>query len=232
MATDFRGLEFSVDWASSPKWATSRESESISVVEAVDGNLGIVLVDVQGSGSSGGRRLALTLANFARNLLESGVAPAEVTIATHQHLIALREGKVSASIHCIWIDAGSGEVVVTGYGPLFAAFRSGDNWTFLNLVAELAGISALTGSARQVFNLTPGASLIVTNDGVGRLDELADWQFGAAIDANYILGCSHSSESGRPKSDKSVVVVSVNTSPTSDRRRTGRMTLPVTGRSS
>jgi serine phosphatase RsbU (regulator of sigma subunit) len=208
-----REWRIEISWAASPRWATSGSSDLVDVVEQPGQEWAIIMIDVQGSGL-GGRRLAGTLMRMTREYLASGLAPTTAVLASHQFLLASRQGKVGASIHVCVVNAIAGQVSIAGLGPLGIATKSDDGWCVDSFPGSGAGFDREVNVETRTFPLTSGQQLVLANDGItNRGEDLTallgvldadNTSFGSAL---QVLDCAISRDSGRPRSDMAVALI-------------------------
>jgi len=202
-----------ISWAACPRWATSGSSDLVDAVEQLGHEWAIIMIDVQGSGL-GGRALASTLMRFARECLAAGMAPATAVLAVHQHLFALRHGKVGASIHVCVVDSKAGSATICGLGPLSVATGQGQSWEFMCFEAPGAGFERDVAVELRTQQLASGQRLVLANDGIARqYDDLATLLSPPGPDeiqpetARQILEEAVRRDSGRPRSDMAIALV-------------------------
>jgi serine phosphatase RsbU (regulator of sigma subunit) len=94
------------------KYAVSVSGDTLEMVERPHGGLSIVLVDGQRSGKSA-KKISNVVARKAVQLLAEGVRDGVVARAAHDYLFNYRDGKVSATLNIISVDAHSQTVVVS-----------------------------------------------------------------------------------------------------------------------
>lgn len=241
MVQDSGNRRIEISWAACPRWATSGSSDLVDVVEQLNHRWAVLMVDVQGSGPSG-RRLASTLMHMARECLAAGMTVDTSVLAVHQHLFAVRQGKVGASIHACVVDAQAGVAHLAGLGPLGVATTgaSGDGWRIDKLQAPAAGFERDVEVLTVDCSLTPRQQLILANDGVTHQQDglavlLASSPFdqgGHIESARQLLDEAIARESGRPRSDMAVALISFDEEPAAeDRVLHARISIPVrTGR--
>jgi serine phosphatase RsbU (regulator of sigma subunit) len=221
-----------ISWAACPRWATSESADLVDAVEQLGGQWVALLIDVQGSGG-GGRRLASTLMHMTRESLAAGLDPATAVLATNQHLFALRQGKVGASVHACTIDPGAGCVLIAGLGKVTVATRSDQSWETAVLQGQLAGFDrdAVVESMRCPFR--PGEKIVIASDGVAHGAEdlsaiLDDDRNGAdgVLDARNQLERAIQRDAGRPRADMAIVTVTWCHDEAEDRMLRARISIP------
>jgi serine phosphatase RsbU (regulator of sigma subunit) len=94
------------------KYAVSESGDTLEFIERPHGGLSIVLVDGQRSGRSA-KKISNVVARKAVQLLAEGVRDGVVARAAHDYLYNYRDGKVSATLNIISVDAFSETIVVS-----------------------------------------------------------------------------------------------------------------------
>lgn len=94
------------------KYAVSKSGDTLEMVERPHGGLSIVLVDGQRSGHSA-KKISNVVARKAVQLLAEGVRDGVVARAAHDYLYNYRDGKVSATLNIVSVDAESETIVVS-----------------------------------------------------------------------------------------------------------------------
>lgn len=228
--------QLNVSWAMCPKWATRQSAEAVQLVEGLAGKISLSMVDVQGSGSSGGRRLAIELQTFLRHQLASGIGPETAMLATNQHLLALRGGRVSAAIHIADVSSDHAVLTVCGYGLVNLAVKSSSSWVTSQLEVDLAGRNSDALPALTTILLPTCATVVLANDGFAATPdrfiafvEALESGSSAGSPSSALLAVSIVADSGRAKSDKTVAVFTRTQQQNPDRRQTGMFTFPTNG---
>lgn len=223
-----------MSWATCPKWATRHSAETVEVIERVDGRQSVVMIDVQGSGSDGGRRLAHALMTFCRQIASSGVTSELVVQAAHQHLVAIRGGSVGAAIHVAEVSADHATVTVAGYGPLAAAWTDGPAWRYASVDSALAGHVLAEPATCRTIQLQDSGALVLANDGVASPDRPLSGLLSTVTEdqasARHLLLQSNKTDQGRPRSDKSIVVIRHCRDDDQDRIKSAEHVYPSNGR--
>lgn len=186
----------------------------IDVVEQPAMGWAIVLIDVQGSGSSG-RPLAGTLMRMARECLAAGMSPPTTAAAVHEHLFAVRQGKVGASVHICAVNVFEGSAQVVGLGPLGLATGCDATWNVSWFRAPGAGF-ARAGQPQSVeISLVPGQVLVLANDGIAQRGDGLQSLLATACarrarieTARQILDEAIARDDERPRSDMAVAMLS------------------------
>jgi hypothetical protein len=221
--------QLEISWATCPKWATRPGADCLELVETPTGQFAVILVDVQGSGSAGARKLGLALVSFCRGLLASGVSAEIAARSTAQYLAGARDGKVGASIHCLLISREQSSLAISGYGPLaIATLGEGQEPSFQSLDGQIAGFSSDAGPESVLTEIPAPGRVVVANDGVAANSAAFSGLAGNrdARSADDYLTLSNDADNGRPRSDKSIVVLSRFYATLADRRLSGALVLP------
>jgi hypothetical protein len=193
----------------------------VDIIEGLDGSWTVSLIDVQGSGSGAGRKLAISLLSFMNHLISGGVDITSALDATHSHLKAMKAGKVGASVHLVRVSDDT--IQVAGFGKL-AAWVLGDPPTSIQLTSNLAGISDKPEVAAASFAIHSVKALVLGNDGVATsADEISrlTQPWAGDVNAHEILSRSIAQDSGRARSDKTVVVITQSQTNGGSRIRAG-----------
>jgi hypothetical protein len=216
-----------IGWAACPRWASSASSDLVDAVELLGGGWAVILIDVQGSGG-GGRSLASNLLHFTREHLSMGLTPDVAAAATHQHLLAFRNGRVGASIHIVAIEPTDSAARIVGYGPLTIATFDGDRWTGQTTSSPVAGFlpasePEITAVALQDLNVN-----VFANDGVARnLADLEQLECGVGSDAADFLARAVARDHGRARSDMAVATIRRTSSELTDRTVRASISVPL-----
>lgn len=229
-----RDRRVEISWAACPRWATSASSDLVDVVERLSQEWAVVMIDIQGSGP-GGRRLAATLMHMARECLAAGMTAVTSVLAVHQHLFALRQGKVGASIHVCVIDAHSDRAYVAGLGHLGIATSRDGGWNIDRVQTPGGGFTQDAAVQSIDCALALGQQLILANDGITHqqdgLEAMLVSSHGDDVhfeSARQFLDEAIARESGRPRSDMAVALISYDEDPVPDDRVLhARLSVPV-----
>jgi hypothetical protein len=221
-----------ISWAACPRWATLQSADLVDAAEQLGGQWAVVLVDVQGSGR-GGRRLASSLMGMTREHLASGLTAETAVLAVHQHLYALRQGKVGASIHVCEVDATAARASIAGLGMLNVATFTDRDWQVSALEAPLAGFGRNVTVATVTCAFSAGTCIILANDGVahnsGDLSVLLHDPHvqDVQLNAECVLLRAIQRDSGRPRSDMAVAVIEHRTADPGHRILGAHITIPI-----
>jgi hypothetical protein len=222
-----------ISWAACPRWATFQSADLVDAVEQLGGQWAVVFVDVQGSGR-GGRRLASTLLRMTREHLASGMSAETAVLAVHQHLHALRQGKVGASIHVCEVDAISARASIAGLGTLSVATSASDEWKTNAIEATPAGFESNVEVAKSRCDFRAGTRIILANDGVAhKASDLSSLlthpqeQSERELTAECLLRRANQRDSGRPRSDMAVAVIEHRTADPDFRILGAHVSIPV-----
>jgi hypothetical protein len=216
-----------LNWAACPQWATSASADLVDAVERVGGGWTVLLIDVQGSGS-GGRRLAGALMHFARQQVAAGVDPVTAVSSVHQHLVALRQGKVGASVHVCALNGEGTHISVVGFGALEFARRESDGWSLDEFRSTPAGFADGSPPSGLTSELCPGDQVVLANDGIAHsTGELNALLGDGALPAGAILDAAIRRDGGRPRADMAVVTLQRTTTAEQQQVLTARVSIPV-----
>lgn len=189
-------------WAAVPKWASRSSSDAVGIIAGTPTSLTVVMIDVQGSGTSG-TQLARTLLAFATNLLQSGVAGDIAADATRMHLLSLRQGRVYASILIATAHPETDELIVASVGKHLVAVYVGTTWHRHHAEA---------GETIQIQRIPfpVGANAVIPNDGIAIVSDsllvlLPTTESGDL--ARAVLQAAITDANGRPRSDMAVAVL-------------------------
>jgi len=167
MSSSIETRAISIAWASCTRWAVRESADIVDVVEQPGGHTGIVLLDVQGTGS-GARRLGQALTLEARSLLSGGVSPDLVTHSLNQLLHFRREGQVGATILVAAVSAARRRIEIAGYGDATLARQDSGGWSCDELSCVLAGHDPGAAPDCRILSLDCGATIVLSSDGLAR----------------------------------------------------------------
>ena len=221
-----------VSWAACPRWATSESADLVDAVEQLGGNWAVLLIDVQGSGG-GGRRLAANLMRMTREALGAGLDARTAVMTANQHLFALRNGKVGASVHVCSIDPGADCVSIAGLGKLTVGALCVGTWETGQLQGQLAGFDrdAQVESITCDFHL--GEQIVIANDGIAhdptdlsQILQADQAHVSSPLDARLLLDLAIERDSGRPRADMAIVTIAHCQDESEDRTLRARVSVP------
>jgi hypothetical protein len=216
-------LQVDIGIAKASKWASRASGDTAEVVER-PGGFALVVVDGQGSGAAA-KSLSLMLTARAISLLKDGVRDGAVARAVHDHLLAYRGGKISASLDIVSVDGERREVVVTRNATTPFVSVRGSHDPELVLPGEGSiGRYRCTRPSVWTFPVDGGLEIWIVTDGVtgagarsgehgfvlrdaiaaGRGDERS-----ATDRAIRLLEAAIAADRGRPADDMTVALVAV-----------------------
>jgi hypothetical protein len=220
--------------ASTPRWATRTGSDAIGFVRGPAGSLNLVMIDVQGSGP-GGTALAQSLYGFTSDLLRAGTTVQVALEAVNLHLVALRHGRVLASVLLASAPPEADALRILTAGKHVIGIRQ---FNELNVkVVESPMIGGLERSVpmETLLQIARGFSVILPNDGVAasepELRDLLAVTGGNTVTAADVLSSAIARDSSRPRSDMAVATISLGLPLILDGIEHGSISLP-TSRSS
>ena len=224
-------LEFA--WSAAPKWPNAASSDLVGVAVRKNGSSVAIMIDVQGSGSTG-NGLAHTLLRFALDIAESGVSEELVAQAANQHLYAVREGRVSAAVQVISLDWNTREMKLCGFGDCVIGQYSHGDWATRLFRAAGAGTSRAVPPHTMTMAIEPDDQIIFANDGIARdedglrscLPDNSHPTRGAGL-ADHIVRAAIERDGGRTRSDMAVTVISLTAQPDGHRMASGSLILPL-----
>ena len=232
-------IQFAV--AKVSKYATSESGDTLEMVERPLGGLSIVLVDGQRSGRSA-KKISNIVARKAIQLLAEGVRDGAAARAAHDYLYTYRGGKVTATLNIISVDAVTKTLVISRNNESPVRVHTPQRGLFLlDEPAESLGTRRNVKPDITEIPMELGPLVIAFTDG---LRHAGSWHGSGCFDpvrvtrellaggisnpqaiADSLLQQAVELDSGRPRDDISVVVVSVKEKGNGDdvRRMQGRM---------
>lgn len=232
-------IQFAV--AKVSKYATSESGDTLEMVERPLGGLSIVLVDGQRSGRSA-KKISNIVARKAIQLLAEGVRDGAAARAAHDYLYTYRGGKVTATLNIISVDAVTKTLVISRNNESPVIVHTPQRGLFLlDEPAESLGTRRNVKPDITEIPMELGPLVIAFTDG---LRHAGSWHGSGCFDpvqvtrellaggisnpqaiADSLLQQAVELDSGRPRDDISVVVVSVKEKGNGDdvRRMQGRM---------
>lgn len=94
------------------KYAVSESGDTLEMIERPHGGLSLILVDGQRSGKSA-KKISNIVARKCVQLLGEGIRDGAVARAANDYLFTYRDGKVTATLNMISIDAVSETIVIS-----------------------------------------------------------------------------------------------------------------------
>lgn len=207
------------------KYATSESGDTLEMIERPHGGISMVLVDGQRSGKSA-KAISNVVARKAIQLLAEGVRDGAAARAAHDYLYTYRKGKVSATLNIISVDTFTKTFVISRNNEAPVIIHTADEGLYL-----LDAPSRSVGTHRNtkpVINEIPvklGTVIVVFTDGLRHAGSLSgsrnydpyaatkrmleDGMTDAQFIADTLLEEAVVMDSGRPRDDISVLVISV-----------------------
>ncbi len=219
-----RGLELQLASAKINKYASSESGDTVEIIERPHGGVSVVIADGQRSGRSA-KIISNLVVQKAISLLAEGVRDGAVARATHDYLLTLRGGKVSAEMEILSVDLISNTVVVSRNARCPVVVRRGTEVSWLDGEADAIGIYRNTKPSISELDFEANLTILAFTDGVwsagtvagNRIDlpallALHDPDFTAPADvlADAILAEALRLDSGRPRDDATVLVLKLH----------------------
>lgn len=235
-------LEILFSVAKIEKYAVSQSGDTLEIIERPMGGLSFVLVDGQRSGHSA-KRISNIVARKAIQLLAEGVRDGAVARAAHDYLYTFRDGKVTATLNIISVDAVSKTIVISRNNDSPVIVHTPQRGLFLlDEPSQAIGVRRHTKPIITEIPMELGPLVIAFTDG---LRHAGSWHGGSSFDvleatrrllaegtsdpqtlADNLLQQAVALDNGRPRDDISVVVVLVRAeSGDNVRRMSGRLLL-------
>jgi serine phosphatase RsbU (regulator of sigma subunit) len=158
-------LELQIAVAKVNKYAVSESGDTVEVVERPHGGTSIVVADGQRSGRSA-KAISNSVVRKALSLLADGVRDGAVARATHDYLLTLRGGKVSAELSIVSIDLVTNTLVISRNARCPVLVRQAEHWRWLDEPAEAVGLHRNTKPSISELPLAPLTTLVVFTDGI------------------------------------------------------------------
>ncbi len=224
------------------KYAVSQSGDTLEIIERPHGGLSFVLVDGQRSGQSA-KKISNLVARKAIQLLGEGVRDGAVARAAHDYLYSYRDGKVTATLNIISIDAVSRTLVISRNNESPIIVHTPQLGIYLlDEPSQAIGVQRFTKPVITEIPMELGPLVIAFTDGLrhagswhgdNRLDVvgvvrelLAQGVADPQTVADTLLAQAVMLDEGRPRDDISVVVVRVRAHLGDNiRRMSGRLIL-------
>ena len=207
------------------KYATSESGDTLEMIERPHGGISFVLVDGQRSGKSA-KAISNVVARKAIQLLSEGVRDGSAARAAHDYLFTYRGGKVSATLNILSVDAITKTLVIARNNPApVIVHTAADGIYTLDEPSQAVGVNRLIKPVMAEIPLLPQTVVVIFTDGLQhaggmsettRLDPLtavqtllANGEYDPQRIADSLLNEAYRLDSGRPRDDISVLVVSV-----------------------
>lgn len=158
-------VEIRVAVAKTPKFSLSESGDSVEVIERPKGGLTAVVVDGQGHGRAAKRVSQLMVAK-ALALVADGARDGAVARAVHDHLFALREGKVSAELTLVTVDLHTKSLVVSRNSHCPAIVARNGRSAVSRKATEPIGVHSRMKPAVDEWPLEAGTVVLAFTDGV------------------------------------------------------------------
>ncbi|MDI9549010.1 MAG: PP2C family protein-serine/threonine phosphatase [Chloroflexota bacterium] len=219
--TPSRALEVQLAVAKIGKYASSESGDTVEIIERPNGGISVVVADGQRSGRSA-KVISNLVVQKAISLLAEGVRDGAVARATHDYLLTLRGGKVSAEMEIISVDLISNTLVISRNARCPVIIRHGQEVSWLDHATDAIGIYRNTKPSVNELELEEGLTVLAFTDGVwgagspagARIDLPAillrhDPDLAAPADqlADSVLAEALSLDHGRARDDATVIVV-------------------------
>jgi serine phosphatase RsbU (regulator of sigma subunit) len=207
------------------KYATSESGDTLEMIERPHGGMSLVLVDGQRSGKSA-KAISNVVARKAIQLLSEGVRDGAAARAAHDYLFTYRGGKVSATLNIVSVDAVTKTLVIARNNPAPVIVHTAEAGLYkLDEASQPVGVHRHTKPVMTEIPLQPQTVVVVFTDGLQHagsmsgsrhLDAfmavralLAAGKYDPQQIADVLLNEAYLMDSGRPRDDISVLVVSV-----------------------
>jgi serine phosphatase RsbU (regulator of sigma subunit) len=234
-------MEVKVAVAKVPKSGLSESGDSVEVVERPRQGLTAIMADGQTHGRAAKRTSHMVVAKAAQ-LVVDGVRDGAVARGVHDHLYAVRDGKVSTELTMISVDFRTKSLVITRntHVPVFLR-RPGGAVERLDEHVEPIGIRELMKPVIAEVPLEPGIVVLAFTDGVlsagRRYDAELNLDDVAAMVAAAEPGCMRELADGllekaidldhrRPADDMSVLAVGLGPANDEDHVRRMEVAMP------
>ncbi|MDB4897696.1 MAG: hypothetical protein JWN15_3958 [Firmicutes bacterium] len=234
-------MEVKVAVAKVPKSGLSESGDSVEVVERPRQGLTAIMADGQTHGRAAKRTSHMVVAKAAQ-LVVDGVRDGAVARGVHDHLYAVRDGKVSTELTMISVDFRTKSLVITRntHVPVFLR-RPGGAVERLDEHVEPIGIRELMKPLIAEVPLEPGIVVLAFTDGVlsagRRYDAELSLDDVAAMVAAAEPGCMRELADGllekaidldhrRPADDMSVLAVGLGPANDEDHVRRMEVAMP------
>lgn len=234
-------LEIQVAVAKVNKYASQESGDTVEVVERPHGGISIVVADGQRSGRSA-KLISNLVVRKAISLLAEGIRDGAVARATHDYLLTLRGGKVSAELFIVSVDLVSQTLVISRNARCPILLRTGPDFFWLDDPVEAVGIHRNTKPAITERTLQSALTLVVFTDGIWSAGSLSGTTIDlpglltaldtagetpAATLADAILAEALRLDHGRPRDDATVLVLKLVAATADDNVRRLTMRFPI-----
>ncbi len=217
------------------KYATRESGDTLEMIERPHGGISFVLVDGQRSGKSA-KAISNMVARKAIQLLAEGVRDGAAARAAHDYLYTHRQGKVSATLNILSVDAETKTFVISrnNEAPVIVHTREGG----LFLLDEPCCSVGTHRNTKPIITELPieeGMTVVVFTDGLRHAGSLSGTDgydpvtavarilaagiTNAQVIADTLLNEAVARDNGRPRDDISVLVAHVHPEQNSEVRR-------------
>ncbi len=225
------------------KYATRESGDTLEMIERPHGGISFVLVDGQRSGKSA-KAISNMVARKAIQLLAEGVRDGAAARAAHDYLYTHRQGKVTATLNILSVDAETKTFVISRNNEAPVIVHTPENGLLLlDEPCRSVGTHRNTKPIITELPIVPGMTIVVFTDGlrhaggfsgtdtydpvtaVARI--LAAHKTNAQEIADILLNEAVVKDNGRPRDDISVLVAHVGTGTQNDEVRRMEVHLPL-----
>jgi serine phosphatase RsbU (regulator of sigma subunit) len=225
------------------KYATSESGDTLEMIERPHGGISMVLVDGQRSGKSA-KAVSNVVARKAIQLLAEGVRDGAAARAAHDYLYTYRKGKVSATLNILSVDTFTKTFVISRNNEAPVIVHTFDEGLYLlDAPSRSVGTHRNTKPVISEIPVRVDTVIVVFTDGLrhaggmsgsGTYDPCAatrrlilSGERDAQIIADTLLEEAVQMDSGRPRDDISVLVISVKENASLNQVRRLQGTIPI-----
>lgn len=217
------------------KYATRESGDTLEMIERPHGGISFVLVDGQRSGKSA-KAISNMVARKAIQLLAEGVRDGAAARAAHDYLYTHRQGKVTATLNILSVDAETKTFVISRNNEAPVIVHTPENGLLLlDEPCRSVGTQRNTKPIITELPIVPGMTIVVFTDGlrhaggysgtdtydpvtaVARI--LATGVTDSQEIADTLLNEAVAKDNGRPRDDISVLVAHVRAAQDNEVRR-------------
>lgn len=217
------------------KYATRESGDTLEMIERPHGGISFVLVDGQRSGKSA-KAISNMVARKAIQLLAEGVRDGAAARAAHDYLYTHRQGKVTATLNILSVDAETKTFVISRNNEAPVIVHTPENGLLLlDEPCRSVGTQRNTKPIITELPIVPGMTIVVFTDGlrhaggysgtdtydpvtaVARI--LAAGVTDSQEIADTLLNEAVAKDNGRPRDDISVLVAHVQAAQNNEVRR-------------
>lgn len=234
-------MEIRIATAKVPKFGHGDSGDTIEVVERPRGGITAIMADGQSHGRAAKRTSQLVVAK-AVSLVLDGARDGAVARAVHDHLYAIRDGKVSCTLTIVSADLRSRTLVVSRNANTPVLLCRGGEVTVLDGPVEPIGVHEAMKPVIVEVPLEPDLLVVTYTDGVQAAGRNLDRQLSlqalqeriAAANpahvqdlADSILHLALEADGHRPADDSTVLVLGISGQHSQDLVRKLAVTLPL-----